>query len=748
MTVSLVDVPTLKAVKNSVIGNRTAKAALGRDEAYVAKLIECIHAPSPAPGYSSIPDVEIRVEAAHIIASLSYGSSDALRTLLRLDALQALVYAISMFQPSDPLALKAALTRALRALAAAVADAVGPSQWGLTPTVSDLRPEAKVALDYLFQPEVLDVYIPLLLDPSPQVNTAIAQLLYVAVRSPEHRVSVQEWCPPAERSREAKGKRGWERRDRTTSPSRHGGWMARTLTTLLQRKDVKLQEAVLAALACLVKDSEGLARRLARAPPGAESVLTTALNLAKSRNVDLQLAACLCATNILRASVHTVNEHPHVLAHETSHAVTIMHVLNRIINSDSASNQIRTKACFILYYLVADNRAFCQLAFERNCLASVANLINSITPTEKSPDFEEDEPESVSRLREAALTAVAAISLFHTDIRTAVTDDLRLVPAIQASLTNKYTGVRYAACHCARALSRAVSALRTNIVDTGLGLSVFHLFMKQDEDRQVMHAASTVICNILTNFSPLCATLLEQGVIPRLVQLLHAEDKELRLNALWAFKNLLYKAPPDLKQEVMNTISREEIEGFFNDPDLRLHEQTLHILRHVADGVEDVELLFSKMGGSDALLSLLATEMERDDEDVVLQAVFVVANIANSPLRQKDILSHFRILGRLRECLVDAKVEVRRPAVSCVLELARKSTRSAGYPELHEVGIDATLRHILEHTAHVSASPTLRFAAGRQMGAEDDPEVQDKARQALHWLEQAQLNIHDADMDL
>ena len=45
--------------------------------------------------------------------------------------------------------------------------------------------------------------------------------------------------------------------------------------------------------------------------------------------------------------------------------------------------------------------------------------------------------------------------------------------------------------------------MRTNIVDTGLGMSVFQLFMKEGEDRRVMHAASTVICNIVTDFSPL-----------------------------------------------------------------------------------------------------------------------------------------------------------------------------------------------------------------------------------------------------
>ena len=55
------------------------------------------------------------------------------------------------------------------------------------------------------------------------------------------------------------------------------------------------------------------------------------------------------------------------------------------------------------------------------------------------------------------------------------------------------------------------------------------------------------------------------------------------------------------------------------DSDPRLQEQAFHIVRHVADGVEDVELLFSELGGSDALLGFLSVAMESDSEDVVLQ---------------------------------------------------------------------------------------------------------------------------------
>ena len=132
--------------------------------------------------------------------------------------------------------------------------------------------------------------------------------------------------------------------------------------------------------------------------------------------------------------------------------------------------------------------------------------------------------------------------------------------------------------------------------------------------------------------------------------------------------------------------------------------------------------------------------------------MFVLANVANHSMYQRSILADARLLSRLRSCLVDAKVEIRRPAVSCVLELVRANPRS--HRALHDAGVDSTLRHMCEHAhggAHhghhgggggVGASPTgLRPAGGRAMGAEDDPEVREKARQALHLFDRT------ADMD-
>ena len=119
---------------------------------------------------------------------------------------------------------------------------------------------------------------------------------------------------------------------------------------------------------------------------------------------------------------------------------------------------------------------------------------------------------------------------------------------------------------------------------------------------------------------------------------------------------------------------------------------------------------------------------------LILQAVYLLGNLANSSSHQRDILAHPRILASLRACLVDAKVEVRRPAAACVLELVRANPRC--YHELHTAGIDSTLRHMCEYGGTLlSSSPATRFGMGMQMGVEDDREVKDKAREALHLME-------------
>jgi hypothetical protein len=137
---------------------------------HIVSLIHCLNPADAAISPSSKASQDsLRIEAAHVIASLSYGpslnsshsdthftrrylgSEEALGTLLRANAHHAILYAISHFTKADPPLLRAAFSRALRALAASIADVVGPSLWGLKQDNSIVRNEAQQALQYFFQ---------------------------------------------------------------------------------------------------------------------------------------------------------------------------------------------------------------------------------------------------------------------------------------------------------------------------------------------------------------------------------------------------------------------------------------------------------------------------------------------------------------------------------------------------------------------------------------------------------------------
>lgn len=102
-----------------------------------------------------------------------------------------------------------------------------------------------------------------------------------------------------------------------------------------------------------------------------------------------------------------------------------------------------------------------------------------------------------------AASADSAASCSYQSKHLTTNNIISIIPTILASLSHRHVGVRFAACQCVRVLGRAVAVIRTNIVDSGLGTTVFGIFKKEGEDRRVTNAALAAVCNIVTDFSPL-----------------------------------------------------------------------------------------------------------------------------------------------------------------------------------------------------------------------------------------------------
>lgn len=102
-------------------------------------------------------------------------------------------------------------------------------------------------------------------------------------------------------------------------------------------------------------------------------------------------------------------------------------------------------------------------------------------------------------------------------------------------------------------------------MDGGIAQPLFELLF--DENQQVQIIASATLCNIILDFSPMKQIVIDKGGVQRLIELTRSMNSDLRLNAVWALKNMLFQADLDTKKIVMADLKwRVLFEYIWSDP--------------------------------------------------------------------------------------------------------------------------------------------------------------------------------------
>ena len=169
--------------------------------------------------------------------------------------------------------------------------------------------------------------------------------------------------------------------------------------------------------------------------------------------------------------------------------------------------------------------------------------------------------------REATLRAMAAIAPFDDDYRKQICEQGVLAEIILSmepfgaqssradhgeSVTGNSTSTILAACGAVRALTRSVTALRTKLVDAEVAKTVIKLM--NSTDLEVRIAATKVLTNLAMDFSPMKESVGDSAVVKQLCEQAHSANARLRLESIWALKQLVVNAPRKLKQEVINEL--------------------------------------------------------------------------------------------------------------------------------------------------------------------------------------------------
>ncbi|PGG99286.1 hypothetical protein AJ79_08592 [Helicocarpus griseus UAMH5409] len=254
----------------------------------------------------------------------------------------------------------------------------------------------------------------------------------------------------------------------------------------------------------------------------------------------------------------------------------------------STTLRVKEEAPAVLASLVMDCRELQKHAAEGEAIPKLAQMLkesfNAIPETEKpmwNPEkkFAETSdsnppelrlgPRGCSplvhhkmKVREGVLRALAALSLFKEDYRRLVCDN-GVVPYIIESLKpcdpvsldsldGNPNPTLLAACAVARSLTRSVSVLRTNLIDAGVATPMFTLIKFPDIDVQI--AATSVMCNLALDFSPMKDAMIKANIIPILCEHSHSSNTRLRLESLWTLKHITYNTTNDVKIKIIETL--------------------------------------------------------------------------------------------------------------------------------------------------------------------------------------------------
>ncbi|CAG8661632.1 5355_t:CDS:10, partial [Racocetra persica] len=455
------------------------------------------------------------------------------------------------------------------------------------------------------------------------------------------------------------------------------------LVNLLTCGFSKAQEAALDALAYLCRENSDFGKEIVKTKSETnESPVKIMLNLIRDKSPTMRLISAKCLTHLCRAKA----------IDEYFNDITLA-VLPTLVKLLDEKGPVREEAPHVLAYLIRDNEELQKAACDSEAVPKLADFVTHVGDQNSSYY---DPLGDGDKLKENALMALAAISSLTDEGRKLVVD-AKIIPHIVAAMSHRSYGVRAAACQCTRSLSRSVHILRTNLVDAGIATPLFKLLSDESTDVQTMACAT--LCNIVLEFSPMRKQIMEQGGIEKLVKLVHSPDNTLRLNAIWALKNLVYHAESEVKYRVMEVLTYITMEKLIEDPELDVQEKALNLLRNLAcPKPEDIEEVFKGLTES-RLMNIIESKLCSWSDEIIKQILFVINNIATgNEYHKKTIMSRTNILSHIKNYMGHQNPDIRVAAVWCLINLTwmedKHSSSQLRVRELRQFGFEDIVKNM------------------------------------------------------
>ncbi|XP_050222428.1 uncharacterized protein LOC126672518 [Mercurialis annua] len=342
------------------------------------------------------------------------------------------------------------------------------------------------------------------------------------------------------------------------------------------------------------------------------SPLDYIIGLTKDRYPRTRLLACMCLIVIRNSSPCYLQDF--------SIKTKLIQLLLELLNEHG---QVGDEAPFVFSSLIVDKEDLQQLAFEANALDK---FFDHLKKSQLHP----------KRLQGVLLALADLCSKLETCRSRFLS--LKVLKSVTDALNHDSIDVRTAACICIRSVTRSIKNLCAgNFMKETLVTPLVRLL--DDPSVTIKVAALGAISNILVDFTTRKSTFVQCGGVKQLIYLSKSMDSTVRINALWALKNMVFQADNRFKEMAFMEITASLLANLICDYDPCVQEQALALVRNLVDGCAScLDYVFAENAiVLDAVGRQLASASEAG---IGIQGMYVLANVASGNEFHKEAALH------------------------------------------------------------------------------------------------------------
>ncbi|XP_037700162.1 armadillo repeat-containing protein 8 isoform X3 [Choloepus didactylus] len=190
----------------------------------------------------------------------------------------------------------------------------------------------------------------------------------------------------------------------------------------------------------------------------------------------------------------------------------------------------------------------------------------------------------------------------------------------------------------------------------------------QNAPDEILVVASSMLCNLLLEFSPSKEPILESGAVELLCGLTQSENPALRVNGIWALMNMAFQAEQKIKADILRSLSTEQLFRLLSDSDLNVLMKTLGLLRNLLSTRPHIDKIMSTHGKQIMQAVTLILEGEHNIE-VKEQTLCILTNIADGTTAKELIMTNDDILQKIKYYMGHSHVKLQLAAVFCISNL-------------------------------------------------------------------------------